>query len=186
MESSHGLVLALRALRPRSATLSPGRRLAHVGGPSEQTSAGGGGLGSGSHLQPPDRDLSWAALRCSPDLTQSFPKAAGRPFPGSAPRRPPDATGPTQKRPLPLPPLARWATRGSSRVWGRGEGKGHLLNHLLHHLPASLPSSLSFSRYEIFVWVSMWALVRSHPPHRAPDPEAYPHWLGTKDPLKGK
>ena len=71
---------------------------------SEQTSAGGGGLGSGSHLQPPDRDLSWAALRCSPDLTQSFPKAAGRPFPGSAPRRPPDATGPTQKRPLPLPP----------------------------------------------------------------------------------
>ena len=103
LESSNGLVSALRALHPRSATLSPGRRLAHVGGPSEQTSAGGGGLGSGSHLQPPDRDLSWAALRCSPDLTQSFPKAAGRPFPGSAPRRPPDATGPTQKRPLPLP-----------------------------------------------------------------------------------
>ena len=47
-------------------------------------------------------------------------------------------------------PPPRWATRGSSRVWGRAEGKGHLLNHLLHHLPVSLPSSLSFSRYEIF------------------------------------
>lgn len=71
LEPSHGLALALSILCPRGATGRPGRRLVRVRGPSGQTPAGGGGLGSGGHLQPPDRDLSWAALCCSPDLTQS-------------------------------------------------------------------------------------------------------------------
>ena len=136
LESSHGLVLALHVLRPRSATLSPGRRLAHVGGPSEQTSAGGGGLGSGSHLQPPDRDLSWASLCCSPDLTQSFPKAAGHPFPGSAPRRPPDATGPTQKRPLPPTTLGN---QGLQQGLGESRGQRSPAESLAAP-PACLPS----------------------------------------------
>ena len=55
----------------------------------------------GSHLQPPDCDLSRATPRCSPDLTQSLPNSAGRPFPGPTPRRPPDATGPTQTEAIP-------------------------------------------------------------------------------------
>lgn len=85
LEASH--TLALSILCPRSAAERPGRRLAHVGGPPRQTPAGGGGLGSGGHLQPPDRDLSWAAQCRSPDLTQTLSSAAGHPSPGSAPRR---------------------------------------------------------------------------------------------------
>lgn len=95
----HGLVLALSILCPRSATVRPGRRLVHVRGPSGQTPAGGGGRGSGGHLQPPDRDLSWAAPCCSPDLTQSLPNAPGHLSPGSAPRR---STGLTQTEATPI------------------------------------------------------------------------------------
>lgn len=87
LEPGRSLVLALSASRPRSAPARPGRRLALVRGPSGRTPAGGGGLGSGGHLQPPDCDLSQAAPCCSPDLTQALPSAAGRPSPGSAPRR---------------------------------------------------------------------------------------------------
>lgn len=37
LEPSHSLVLALSILGPRSATVSPGRSLVHVRGPSGQT-----------------------------------------------------------------------------------------------------------------------------------------------------
>lgn len=94
----------------------------------------------GSHLQPPDCDLSRATPRSSPDLTQSLPNSAGRPFPGLIPRRPPDATGPTQTEAIP-PSLE--PTQGFQQdLRGGAEGKGHLLGHLFHHPPPFSPHSI--------------------------------------------
>lgn len=129
--------LALSILCPRSARSRPGRRLVHVRGPSGQTPAGGGGLGSGGHLQPPDRDLS-----CSPDLTQSFPNAPGHPSPESAPRRSSRFHRPHPNRGHPPPTLLE-QPRAPVGSKGQAEAKGHLLGHLLHHLPPFPPHSIS-------------------------------------------
>ena len=86
-------------------------------------------------------------------------------------------------RQRPSPP--GWAARGSSRICRGSRGQRSLAGPLAPP-PASLPSSLSLSRPEISVWASVWALVRSPPPHGALDPEAPPYRLWTKGPPKGK
>lgn len=94
---------------------------------------------SGGHLQPPDCDLSQAAPCCSPDLTQALPRAAGRPSPGSVPRRSARFLRPHPDRGRPPAPLGhRGALAG---LEGSAEGKGHLLSHWLHPLipPVLIP-----------------------------------------------